>query len=606
MRINIGIQSGRLAGRRIWWPDLLLALLFMVSPVMASEWAPVGDMGLGRSDTNAVRLNNGRVLFGVQLYDPSTGQWTSTQGSTSGYLATLTLLNDGRVLKAGHYDLFWFGAQPYAQLYDPNMNTWSDTSNSNFGHGGNLAVRLNDGKVLVVGNRDGSTAAEIFDPDSESWTAVGNMNTAHVDGFIELLPSGKVIVGGGVAGAYSNTAASIEFFSPNTGNWTLQANPPGLWRYPASVRLNDGRILVTNNSSSFLYDAASNSWTTAADLNVAHWGGASLTVLADGQVLIAGGFDSAGYIGNAAEVYNPMIDVWTRISDMPENRFDHGAALLENGHVLLAGGSHTEPTCCELSSAILYTPPGSPEPPMLPPPPPPAPTPIHISDIDNVSDGGTLQWVPRVKFTVVDNNNNPVGAALVTGEWSNGLTGTASCSTINDGTCTIANLSYPKIADVPDPVFTVTDISRVDMVYDATANSDPDGDSDGTTITVYAPTPPLAPSLISISDLDGSSVATNKHRWRGTTVITVSDDLGERISNAVVSGSWSGAYSGSTECTTDSNGTCSVVTGNIKNSKSSVTFTVSHISHATLTYDAAYNSDPDSDSDGTSITVNRP
>jgi hypothetical protein len=79
MRINIGIQSGRLAGRRIWWPDLLLALLFMVSPVMASEWAPVGDMGLGRSDTNAVRLNNGRVLFGVQLYDPSTGQWTSTQ-----------------------------------------------------------------------------------------------------------------------------------------------------------------------------------------------------------------------------------------------------------------------------------------------------------------------------------------------------------------------------------------------------------------------------------------------------------------------------------------------------------------------------------------------
>jgi hypothetical protein len=214
-----------------------------------------------------------------------------------------------------------------------------------------------------------------------------------------------------------------------------------------------------------------------------------------------------------------------------------------------------------------------------------------------------------VKFTVVDNSDNAVGGAIVTGEWSNGLIGIASCSTVTDGTCTIANLSYPNISTVPDPVFTITDVSRTDMVYDATANSDPDGDSDGTTITVLAPTPPPTaptPGTVAVSDLDSSSVATSRRRWQATSTITVSDNLGNRVSNAVVSGSWSGGYSGSASCTTNSSGVCSVVTGNIANSKRSTTFTVANISDATLSYDAASNSDPDADSDGTSITVYKP
>ncbi|WP_455223386.1 Kelch repeat-containing protein, partial [Kaarinaea lacus] len=579
-----------------------------MTSAMAADWAAVADSGAAPLNTNAVRLNDGRVLYGVRLYEPSTGLWSPTSGTGSGYLSTETLLDDGRVLKVGHYDLFWFGALPYAQLYDPNTNTWSDTTDSNYGHGGHLAVKLADGRVLIAGiSRDGGTVAEIFDPATETWTVTGNMNQEHVHGFIQLLDNGKVMVGGGTAD-YGNTATGIELYDPVTGSWTLQPNPPGLWRYPASVRLTNGRILVAAESHSYLYDPASNSWTAAADLNVDHGGGFLLTLLDDGQVLIAGGFDNIGYYvgGKAAEVYNPLTDSWTRISDMPENRANYGAALLQNGHVLLAGGSHTDPTCCDVYSAVLYTPPGSPEPPVLPPPPPPpAPTPIHISDIDNVSGGGTLQWVPEVKFTIVDNNNSPVGGALVTGEWSNGLSGTASCSTINDGTCSIVNLSYPKIADVPDPVFTVTDVVRTDMVYDAVANSDPDGDSDGTSIIVYAPTtpPPVpTPSTMSVSDLDGISVSISRRSWQATTTITVLDDLGGTVANAIVEGVWTGGYSNTSNCTTDNNGMCSVVTGNIRNKNSSTTFTVSNISHASLNYDAATNSDIDLDSNGTSIT----
>jgi hypothetical protein len=46
--------------------------------------------------------------------------------------------------------------------------------------------------------------------------------------------------------------------------------------------------------------------------------------------------------------------------------------------------------------------------------------------------------------------------------------------------------------------------------------------------------------------------------------------------------------------------------GNIHKRNSSTTFTVDDVSHASLTYDSSANTDPDGDSDGTSITVSKP
>jgi serine protease AprX len=78
------------------------------------------------------------------------------------------------------------------------------------------------------------------------------------------------------------------------------------------------------------------------------------------------------------------------------------------------------------------------------------------------------------------------------------------------------------------------------------------------------------------------------------------------VTDATVSGSWSGGYSGSGECTTGSGGRCSVSSGYIWRGNSSTTFTVDSVTHATFTYEPANNHDPDGDSDGTSITVSRP
>jgi hypothetical protein len=59
-------------------------------------------------------------------------------------------------------------------------------------------------------------------------------------------------------------------------------------------------------------------------------------------------------------------------------------------------------------------------------------------------------------------------------------------------------------------------------------------------------------------------------------------------------------------CVTGADGTCSLTANGIGVKTPSMTFTVDDVAHATLTYEATDNVDPDGDSDGTSIVVALP
>ncbi len=62
------------------------------------------------------------------------------------------------------------------------------------------------------------------------------------------------------------------------------------------------------------------------------------TLLANGTVLIAGGFDDKGTTLSSAEIYDPMTRSFTLIGPMIHPRRDHTAILMPNGNVLIAGG----------------------------------------------------------------------------------------------------------------------------------------------------------------------------------------------------------------------------------------------------------------------------
>ena len=126
--------------------------------------------------------------------------------------------------------------------------------------------------------------------------------------------------------------------------------------------------------------------------------------------------------------------------------------------------------------------------------------------------------------------------------------------------------------------------------------------SDSISVTVDNST---ASDTMHVGDLDGNSI-NNGSTWTAEVTILIVDGSGNAVSSATVDGTWSGPVSSTASCTTDSTGTCTVSVSGIHKRNSTVTFTVDNVTHDTLTYDSSANTDPDGDSDGTSITVAKP
>ena len=108
-----------------------------------------------------------------------------------------------------------------------------------------------------------------------------------------------------------------------------------------------------------------------------------------------------------------------------------------------------------------------------------------------------------------------------------------------------------------------------------------------------------------VTDLDGRA-ASNRGRWSGEVTVTVRDALARPVSGATVLGGWSAGADGEGSCTTDATGACRVGKAGIGKKVRSIVFTIDQVSHADLRFDGSAGSDPDGDSDGTSIVLYKP
>ena len=83
------------------------------------------------------------------------------------------------------------------------------------------------------------------------------------------------------------------------------------------------------------FGQASGTWAATGTLNLPRIGHTA-TLLANGQVLVAGGEDTSGHLIAAAELYNPATGRWTATTNMPTGH-SSPAILLASGKVLVAG-----------------------------------------------------------------------------------------------------------------------------------------------------------------------------------------------------------------------------------------------------------------------------
>lgn len=110
---------------------------------------------------------------------------------------------------------------------------------------------------------------------------------------------------------------------------------------------------------------------------------------------------------------------------------------------------------------------------------------MHVGDLDGASVNNGSTWTANVTITVHDEGHGGLSSATVSGTWSNGTTGNASCVTSGSGTCTVSKTGIPKRTGSVQ--FTVGNVTHATLTYASGANHDPDGSSNGTAVTVSKP-----------------------------------------------------------------------------------------------------------------------
>ena len=286
--------------------------------------------------------------------------WTFT-GSlhTPRYLHTATLLQNGKVLVAGGFDVDFFLDEPLgpplntAELYDPETGAWNFTGNLNTPRGTHTATLLRDGKVLVVGGSGDS--AELYDPQTGTWNLTGSLHALPDSHTATLLQNGMVLVAGAfrVANPNAGDVSAAELYDPDTRTWNLTGNPNnGLYQQPATL-LQNGKVLALGyNSAAELYDPRTGIWSNVGRLDRSVRVRHTATLLSDGRVLIAGGYNCCA-IYNIVELYNPNIGTWSSTGYLNIARAGHTATLLPDGKVLVVGGFNRSG---DLVSSELYDP----------------------------------------------------------------------------------------------------------------------------------------------------------------------------------------------------------------------------------------------------------
>jgi N-acetylneuraminic acid mutarotase len=280
---------------------------------------------------------------------------------------SVVVLKNGKVLLAGEHDPL-----TSAELYDPQTGTWSATGKLITGRGGHTTTLLDDGRVLIAGGIDYSAdgepifaSAELFDPDSETWSEIGAMTVARFKHAAVRLLNGDVVVVGGTSTEPSDDRAlsSAEVYSPTTGTWRTVGSLATGREQVKAVLLRDGRVLTAGGcvghfgrykalASAEVYDPQTERWTASGALSQARTQ-FSMTLLADGRVLVAGGARPFTSALATAEIYDPATGRWSSAGSMKTKRWNHRAALLPSGDVLVVGGCDV---LGELTSVEIYSP----------------------------------------------------------------------------------------------------------------------------------------------------------------------------------------------------------------------------------------------------------
>src|ERR1017187_5599342 len=284
---------------------------------------------------------------------------------------TATLLPTGKVLVAGGavYEDYGscFAGKDSAELYDSALGTFAFTGTMTSRRYAQTSTLLQDGAVLITGgfsfdfsacDQDGTSPAlssgEIYDPSNGSFAPTGSMAEVRGGHTATLLTNGKVLIAGGnntggddlLPFFHLDGSVTAEVYAPATGLFTSTGNMVTPRVGQTATLLANGDVLIAGGWSASqnasiaaaeLYHPATGAFTPTGSMTSPRTGHTA-TLLPDGKVLIAGGAQTIFAYSDSAEIYDPATGSFLATGSMAVNRCSHTATLLPNGTVLLVDG----------------------------------------------------------------------------------------------------------------------------------------------------------------------------------------------------------------------------------------------------------------------------
>jgi hypothetical protein len=179
---------------------------------------------------------------------------------------------------------------------------------------GHTAVRLPNGHILAAGGWTGTRAtrsAEIYNPETDEWNMTDRMSHARASLISVSLPDSSVLIMGGGSGRLGDLT-TIELFNPASGTFTAA-----------------GKSIVNHYLA---------------------------TAMSNGKVLMSGGQDEEGNIHGMITTYTPETGKTEKAGVMEVPRVKHAAARLQDGRILIIGGSGSEGYSQRYSSVEIFDP----------------------------------------------------------------------------------------------------------------------------------------------------------------------------------------------------------------------------------------------------------
>jgi hypothetical protein len=210
-------------------------------------FSATGSLNQARYSHAAALLGNGQVLIvggaaetpgsntttylkSAELYDPTTGLWTTTGSTLMGRLEYPHLISLGtKAVVFGGINFPPYIENTLVETFDTATGLWTSTVNLSTSHQWGQVVQLNSGKILVIagevnGTGPALTTNEAFNPATGVVHFAGNLSVPRVAHSATLLNSGKVLVAGGKSNSSNFTPtiySSSEIYDP------LAAGPNG-------------------------------------------------------------------------------------------------------------------------------------------------------------------------------------------------------------------------------------------------------------------------------------------------------------------------------------------------------------------------------------------